>query len=630
MSASRTCTRLESESAGNRAGRRLWLISLVAVLVLAGFLRLWDLEGYPAWYADEADHLFTAAGVVEGEMRVLGVYGHTSFTPFFPYPPLFHLAAAPLVGILGERLLSVRLAGAVFSLSALAVLMWTASMLLGRWPAVIAGLLYALHPPSVIWDRWGYPQSLAMLLLSCSVAFFCLHILRKEAHGRWLAAGALSAGLATVTVFWAVPYLFVFALGVLLVDRRRIWTCALAAIPLAVLLLSMIAIHSWDSVTFDMKRLAELNVAQYGVRDAGPYRFVRNLLANYRIVLSGDLFALLGLAGLFFVPGRWPKLFLLASFAALSFQPVRTRGDHVNLFYYNAFVFKGFFLLGVAALSARGLRAALGRDTPSGRTAKTLLLALAVALLALRSAAPAFPGLLRRTPTAIHRYCVQDHSDARFVADWINKRRPQGSFIIADTAISWLLEGPSTILLPVACREGVEAWILVGDYPPERYRFDCSLANAAFFLADRKTFEWTIHQDSLFLLERMEREGWPLVLERGEYRLYANPALTDEYDPDPNVMVLRDPALYEGAAGAHMERGEYLEAARGFLKAFRLRPKDAHLAANAGVAYARMGDPQAARAYLERALLIDPDNEAARHSLTNVMRDFETRGSPPP
>ena len=241
-------TTFEVTNVGQSANSTAVLSSLLRWLPLALialgslWLRTHDLTRRPM-HADEANQ-----AVKLGELLDAGRY---AFDPRDHHGPTLYYAALPVAWARGERSLAaltettVRLVPAIFG--TLAVLLIAAlAAPLGRWPALVAALFFALSPPVVYYARDFIQETL--LLTFVLAVFLSVRTWWRTGRSRWAIVAGVCAGLAQATKASA-PLFLGAALVALLVfrgdaspvtrrPRRDLGAALLAALATAALLYS--------------------------------------------------------------------------------------------------------------------------------------------------------------------------------------------------------------------------------------------------------------------------------------------------------------------------------------------------------------------------------------------------------
>ncbi len=172
-----------SQQAEAGVKRRSLAVPLVlgAVVVVALFLRLWNLDGQPAGlWRDESRH----------GLQALRIWSDPSYRPIYvvegaDLPALLFYLMAPVLALLGPHAWSVRLVSAVAGALTPLALYWAAAPMLGRRPALLAAALLACASWALSMSRWAFPATLDHLLVLTAVGL----LWRSLDGGRWTVDG---------------------------------------------------------------------------------------------------------------------------------------------------------------------------------------------------------------------------------------------------------------------------------------------------------------------------------------------------------------------------------------------------------------------------------------------------------
>lgn len=156
-------------------------LPLLFIIVIALILRLIWLDKVPTGITgDELDYVLNAKAVFLTGKDITGTWSPFSFTtPPYEYPKaeLPYLILAPLVGLLNFSLFNAKLTHVIFGVMLAIVIYLIAYKLLGKTQALIAGLLMAINPWSVIFSRTAYDTPLAVFFYF--LAFYILLIAKN-------------------------------------------------------------------------------------------------------------------------------------------------------------------------------------------------------------------------------------------------------------------------------------------------------------------------------------------------------------------------------------------------------------------------------------------------------------------
>lgn len=610
-------------------GTSCWprFVPLGLLLMLAALLRFYDLGANPAWYGDEGICLDIADGIARGRWEV-GALKYTFFGLHHPYPPGYFLAAALLTRVFGCKLLVVRLMTACASLITVYLVYQLTEEALSRRAGMVAALFAAVHPPFVVFSRWGFVTGLAMLFTTLTV--WAVLRYRRTRSFRWLIAASVGCGLAVSTSYWTLP-LALWLIVLTLLTRPRAALTAGAVIGVSAVAIFTLGawLHGLPAVLYDLG-ISLTPSSTSALSPGGPSLSAQLivLFSNSKAFLLLDLYTAAGAASLLLVPRRAARYALVGALACLALPSVYLRGDIIENFFYNALPYYPLVFVGLGALAAQGwqwMRTWTEELSVSDRALAALLfLALACGAV-LHPFVQSARGLLRGFETNIDAYTVQNHEDALALADWLNGhiRNPDREFVLTTGQVGWLFRCRLATLLNSVAWTGRSTLQVPSGYRHDMFVFDPSPEKASFLVADQVTYLWMIRQPGCArLLYQMDQRGWPLVYERGEYLVFANP---DSYvgpalEPDP--LLLRDYDILMQEIGVDMDARRYETAARAYRKALGHFGPNPTLLSNLGVATAKSGELEQGAAYLREALKLAPGHAAARRSLEGVERDI--------
>lgn len=202
---------------------------LIIIIILASFLRLWQLGNVPPspdW--DEAALGYNAYSILKTGRDEYGTWLPLTLRSFDDYkPPLYMYLTVPSVAIFGLNTWSVRLPSAI-----LGILAVIGTYLLGKQfgkklnlSGELPALLLAISPWHLQFSRIAFEANIGVTLNIFGLVFF-LHGLRSR---RWLSFSAFLFGLALyayhserIFVPLLVGLLFLFFRGDLLKDKKSL------------------------------------------------------------------------------------------------------------------------------------------------------------------------------------------------------------------------------------------------------------------------------------------------------------------------------------------------------------------------------------------------------------------------
>jgi hypothetical protein len=533
-------------------------VVLLPTLALAGYLRLANLANNPGWYPDEGTLINLAANLLQGKDLYLGL---TPGLLMAGRMPLFVWILTGAFRLFGVEIGVLRaLTGLLGVLCAALVYVAVRRLTRDRSLAGLAALVLAIYPMAVVYSRTGFSYN---LLAVWAVVFFWAYgeYLANPRPG-WLLAASLAAGLALISEMLGAVFLPTLAVIVSVRLHRQVrgkWFLLSTSALLAFLPAALVFLARWaaapQALFFDLRFLTG-RVGGIPVLAQIPLVFI-NLAAMFEF----DTWVFFAVAGLFLAPYARLRRLLLAAWLLPLLLVARTVGL-TGLGYYYAIPFIPLAAVGAASLLRCGTpvvvrlvqQDAAGLFTrwvenlpafktapgPSGRPSRAQAVitrlavwtgALLAALLiigpllfsAVRTAAQAAAAF--QTP---NDWVMIDPAGARTTAEFINGRvRPQ-DLVIASPGLAWLIHAHVTDFQITLAAAGQATTHFPGDFPPDRFAYDCRTTSARYVVVDRLWKNWAAPRmpGAAALLDQVS--GWPSVFSTGEFTVYANPAWTDD------------------------------------------------------------------------------------------------------
>jgi 4-amino-4-deoxy-L-arabinose transferase-like glycosyltransferase len=156
--------------------RRTVGVALLLIVGVALFLRFVNLDGQPAGlWRDESRH----------GLQALQIWEDPAYRPIYvvagaDLPALLFYLMAPVVGLLGPEVWSVRLVSAVIGALTPLALYWAVAPLIGRRAALIGAALLAVASWGLSMSRWAFPATLDHFLVLSAVGFLWRGIVRSS------------------------------------------------------------------------------------------------------------------------------------------------------------------------------------------------------------------------------------------------------------------------------------------------------------------------------------------------------------------------------------------------------------------------------------------------------------------
>ncbi len=499
---------------------------LLAIMLLAVYLRAENLGDNPGWYSDEATHVNIAHHLLLGQVQYLAI---NQSTLLFARPPLFQLILAGWFRLLGEGIASLRALTTVLGVLSVAILY---SLLRQIQPdrilPLLAALLLALYPQAVLYSRFGFSYNLLVPLLLA--AFYGLSRYIGNGSHRWLMIAALLIGLAVLCDLMVLAFVPVLLLVIVARNWRDIPWMLVAALPFAVYAAVMLLAVP-DAFLFDLRftlsRLSTLSL----------FGQVENIALNYTILISQDFWTLAGIIGLFLLrPARLRMLMLLAFWLALIVM-----GRTVALYSLS-----GYYMIPLLPLVALGAASLLRWGVPSLINMlrqdiaslftywkliypRRLATGTAYTIAALLVISPLLVTLVLTVnqirggySTAIDPFLIAP-DDARQVAVYVNAHVSPQDVVIASPAVGWQFTAQVADFQMSVAFTGEETPHLPANIPSDRWAFDPSYTSAKFIVVDNLWRNWgVVHIPGVARMLPEVEKSWSLVFQAGDIQVYQN------------------------------------------------------------------------------------------------------------
>lgn len=236
---------------------------LIAILLLASFLRLWRLDEVPvSLFGDELDVGYHAYSILKTGRDYSGNFMPLHFQSLAEWrTPLYLYSAVPTVAIFGISPWGVRLPAAIFGI--LGVLLFyllvgelfkATGLAASRHPLhLMAAFLLAISPWHIQYSRAGFEVTQMLALYLAGIYFF----LRGLRNGRWLVTSAVFLALtpwvySTAKLFLPLTILALILIwwrDLLKIPRKQVFT-ALAAFAIVIIPITWSTIFGGGTARF--------------------------------------------------------------------------------------------------------------------------------------------------------------------------------------------------------------------------------------------------------------------------------------------------------------------------------------------------------------------------------------------
>ncbi len=235
----------------------------VLIILVAAYLRL--AAFHEALIGGDQSSLLSGAAEL-ASLRSLPLAGMKSSVGIWQTAVTSYIAAIPL--LLVKRTIAIKWFFSMLDLVALATLYAAVRRAVGRRAALVAACMYATNPWIVEFVRWIWYQSLVPTFATLAFSFFLILLARSKSKHPVHLAGALvcSALMGTVHVAAAPWAALLFAAGLIIAWRQRLWAGFWAGLGASVLLIAPYVRYLAMTSSLEIGQL--LRTA--GPRPAGP------------------------------------------------------------------------------------------------------------------------------------------------------------------------------------------------------------------------------------------------------------------------------------------------------------------------------------------------------------------------
>lgn len=199
------------------------LIILTLIILLAGLLRIYDIQNTPAGLTwDEASLGYNAYSLMMTGKDEYGAWFPVNLKSFGDFKPaLYAYLAIPFVGILGLNEFAVRLPSALAGIGLVIVVYLLASRIFNsKWIGISAAFFTSISPLSIMFSRAAFESNIALFLNTLGFYLF----LRGKDKSKFLIFSAIAFSLSLLTYQASrlfVPLFLVILIGIYRKDLKR-------------------------------------------------------------------------------------------------------------------------------------------------------------------------------------------------------------------------------------------------------------------------------------------------------------------------------------------------------------------------------------------------------------------------
>lgn len=513
------------------------LVALGAVLALAAYLRFSQLATNPGWYSDAGTLADIARHLSQGEVQYQALLHSTLLVARFPVIPSVVATLLPAGGDAMSVLRTVTAALGVISTAGVYLATRTIVGPKRTGLALLGAGLFAIYPPAVFYARVGFSYNLLTPLLLLVVAGLWGFLDRDWTLGLVLAG--LAIGLGSVTDLMMIS--LIAPAGLIVLVRKwkyLLWWVPICLAPIGLYALTG-ALRTPGTFSVDLRFIVAL-------MSAVPWWAQLSLIVlNIGTLILTEVWWVPALIGLLLLSPKRAGLYLLLMLMLPLVLLGRSAGlaglrlySIIPLFPLLAIGLASLLWTGVPwllSLSREAIVDQLGRwpwftRSPAGNWFRMRLGVLgSSALIFLLVLGPLMISTIQLLGEVQNGFARGDSwayvpvGPARAAIDYVNQRATENDLVLASPAIAWALEGQAADFQQVLAYSGQAAIDYPADLPKDRFAFEVSLQRAAYVIVDPIWSEWgAVHLRAVDeMLEQLE--NWPVVWQRGEIVVRANP-----------------------------------------------------------------------------------------------------------
>jgi 4-amino-4-deoxy-L-arabinose transferase-like glycosyltransferase len=191
--------------------RLLELGLLAAILVLAAWLRLPDLDQRGQWDSDQGHDMAVLQSMVDGQS--IPLLGPSTSIGVFHHGAAYYYLLAPAAALSGSDPVAVTVEIALGGIAAVAAIAWLARLVAGPLAGLLAGLLAAVSPSLI--DSSTFIWNPNLLPLASALGFAGALQARRTGRSRWWLLAGLGVGIAmqlhVLAIMLVVPLAWAWA-----------------------------------------------------------------------------------------------------------------------------------------------------------------------------------------------------------------------------------------------------------------------------------------------------------------------------------------------------------------------------------------------------------------------------------
>jgi 4-amino-4-deoxy-L-arabinose transferase-like glycosyltransferase len=513
-----------------------WVV-LIFIFALAAYFRFVNLRANPGWYTDEGEFIEYARNLANGHWEAFGLVNSPML---IQRPPLFLYVLALLFKIFGTDILVLRTLSAVYGmLTMFFVYFFTREAFSEKLALITAGLM-AIWPWIVAYNRMGFTYNQVAFFLALSIYAGWKFSVQKRPFWGILACLASSLCLATDYLGAIAPLLVV---SIFVLYRRR-WVLPGTLLIFTIIALILISPFISSSQNF----FSDFTTTMQARTSTSPIEQLINIIVDYGELIRRETWVIIGLIGLFFLPGgraRGMIWFVVGTSLLVilrSLVPVGV-GLHylLHLFPWIVLGIAAFFERAVSQIYSyaysffdhlKSFFPEINRFPKIGNiwspavkiaTNLTLFFLLIIPILWM-----GFANMAQSVQGAYFMFTYENDLDLSVAKDvdrvssYLEQHMDQDQLVAASAQILWALPGKKAYFPFMLTYEGVKASSL-SSISKDRFAYPYAFDHFSYVVLDPLLtgFSLRIYPDLVSTIKTVRQ--WPLVYESGDLQVYRNP-----------------------------------------------------------------------------------------------------------
>jgi len=483
----------------------------VIFLLIASFVRLWNLEWNPAWYADEGTHIEIARHLMQGENYYLGI---TDSYLIAARLPLFEHLLALWFQFIGVSMLSLRILTALIGILSTALLYHVVASTSGnnRFALMTMGL-FAIYPQAVIYSRFGFSYNLLTIFIL--IGLWTLNRYQQAPKFKYLIATCLIFGLGTISDFVAFSLLPPLLLLIIKIRPKHI-VIALIALGAPFTIYALLELHHHPDIflydlTYTLSRTGGISLSVQ----------IENIIKNMQVLLTETWWIPVGVIGFIWIQPRHFRW----TVALFTLTPVIVIGRTAALYNLSAYYMiplLPFVAIGISAIINYGLPQVLRTLSLSVVVSRRISIGLFIILFSVSSwhitsdSQYGFKiGIEHFLINADEAYQIQS-----VLADYAKSE----DVIISSPTFAWMVDANVTDYQLSSLSQQINGVFFPADLYPDRLAFEVDYVQADYAIIDTLWRDWgTVHMPTVAnMLTAIQQ--WELILQTDTIQVYHNPS----------------------------------------------------------------------------------------------------------